>query len=69
MSDPISLVTTIVTAATGGVDRSGLPDDAQADAHSAIEAGGQGTQSLTIQLYGAAAQPPDPAMPADGDRP
>ncbi|MET8430935.1 NlpC/P60 family protein [Nocardia sp. NPDC004860] len=61
MSDPISLIATIVTAATGALDRSGLPDDAKSSVHAAIEAGSEAAQSLTIQLDSAVAQLPEPA--------
>jgi hypothetical protein len=64
MSDPISVIASIVEAATDAVDNSGLPDDAKVSVRAAVESGGDAAASLTIQLDNAVAQLPAPAQQA-----
>ncbi|WP_330256100.1 NlpC/P60 family protein [Nocardia sp. NBC_00565] len=62
MSDPISVIATIVAAATGAVDNSELPDDAKVSVRAAVQSGGDAAMSLTVQLDNAVAQLPEPAQ-------
>ncbi|PPJ25565.1 NlpC/P60 family protein [Nocardia nova] len=67
MSDPISVISTIVSVATGAVDNSGQPHDVTGPAHAVVESAGEAAKSLTIQLDNAVAQLPAPAQQAARD--
>ncbi|WP_063001642.1 C40 family peptidase [Nocardia mikamii] len=62
MSDPATVISTIVSAATGAVDNSGLPGPAAYSAHAAVESTGVAATSLTVQLDNAIARLPEPAQ-------
>jgi cell wall-associated NlpC family hydrolase len=62
MSDPISVIATIVMSATGAIDNANLPSAAQASAHAVVESGGDAATSFSVQLDRAVAQLPEPAQ-------
>ncbi|WP_063016060.1 C40 family peptidase [Nocardia nova] len=64
MSDPITVISTIVSVATGAVDNSGLPGPAANSAHAAVESTGEAAKSLTVQMDNAIARLPEPAQQA-----
>ncbi|MCU1647626.1 MAG: NlpC/P60 family protein [Nocardia sp.] len=75
MPDPISVIATIVMAATGAIDNSDLPNDAKVSAQAAVESGGEAAKSLVVQLDNAVAQfapltaPSAPATQPDTEAP
>lgn len=62
MSDPISVIATIVMSATGAIDNANLPSAAKASAHAAVESGGDAATSFSVRLDRAVAQLPEPAQ-------
>ncbi|WP_040819988.1 NlpC/P60 family protein [Nocardia jiangxiensis] len=64
MSDPISVIATIVASTTSAVDNSGLGHDAKTWAHAAVQSGGDTAESLAVQLGNAVVQLPEPAQQA-----
>ncbi|OXR41261.1 Peptidoglycan endopeptidase RipA [Nocardia cerradoensis] len=62
MSDPITVISTIVSAATGAVDNSGLPSPAANSAQAAVESAGEAAKSFTVQLDNAIARLPEPTQ-------
>ncbi|MFF3574096.1 NlpC/P60 family protein [Nocardia jiangxiensis] len=64
MSDPISVIATIVINATGAIDNANLPSGAKASAQVAVESGGKAATSLSARLDHAVAQLPEPAQQA-----
>jgi cell wall-associated NlpC family hydrolase len=61
MSDPIAVISTIVSAATGAVDNSVVPSNVKTSARAAVISGGEAAKSLTVQLDNAVARLPEPA--------
>ncbi|MBV7707060.1 C40 family peptidase [Nocardia nova] len=64
MSDPISVIATIVISATGAIDNANLPNAAKASAHAAVASGGDAAKSFSVQLDRAVSQLPEPAQQA-----
>ncbi|WP_216892884.1 hypothetical protein, partial [Nocardia alni] len=61
MPDPISVIATIVSAATGSVGNSTLPLDVKISAQNSITSGGDIAKSLDAQLNSSVSQLPEPA--------